>query len=137
MKKSYRFILEVDLDEAEEQNAVRVARRHFRRTGPASTPVNWNRVAGKWRRISAREWIQEAEIAIMELVDANDLLEEAGIEVTSVSCVEVKRVKTRVPNRAGSKVEHPGRLGQPSLKLPPSVKAPDLRRNGRMGSSDY
>jgi len=111
MKKSYRLILEVDLDEAEEQNAVRVARRHFRQTGPATTPANWSRIAGRWRRISAREWIPEAEIAIMELVDANDLLDEAGIEVTSVSCAEVKRVKTRVLNRAGSKAEHLGRIG--------------------------
>jgi len=32
------------------------------------------------------EFIPDAVTAIMELIDANDLLDEAGIEVTSVSC---------------------------------------------------
>jgi hypothetical protein len=81
------LILEVDLDEADEGKAVRVARKHFRRTGPASRPVNWNRIGGKWRRVSAEEWIPDAEIAIMELIDANDLLDEAGI---GVKCVSLK-----------------------------------------------
>jgi hypothetical protein len=128
MKKSYRLILEVALDEADEQNAVRVARRHFRRKGPASTPVNWNRIGGKWRRVFAKEWIPDAEIAIMELIDANDLLEEAGIEVTSVSCGKVKPAKTPFRNRADSKGKHPVRMERPSLKLHPSAKAADSPR---------
>jgi hypothetical protein len=125
MKKSYRLILEVDLDEAEEPNAVRVARRHFRRTGPASTPVNWNRIAGKWRRITAREWIPEAEIAIMELVDANDLLDAAGIEVTSISCVEVRPEKTVLGKPLNSELKRPIRGEATMLRPSPCVKAQD------------
>jgi hypothetical protein len=40
--------------------------------------VDWNRKGGKWKRITAEEFIPDAEIAIMELIDANDLLDEAG-----------------------------------------------------------
>jgi len=128
MKKSYRLILEVDLDQADEQNAVMVARRHFRRAGPAGTPVNWNRIGGKWRRVSAREWIPNAEIAIMELIDANGLLDEAGIEVTTVSCGQVKPKKTRFGHRADSKEEYPVRMERPSLKQRAFVKAADSSR---------
>jgi len=125
MKKSYRLVLEVDLDEAEEPNAVRVARRHFRGTGPASTPVNWNCIAGKWRRISAREWIPEAEIAIMELVDANDLLDAAGVEVTSISCVEVRPEKTVLGKPSNSELKPPIRGAATMLRPSPCVKAQD------------
>ena len=132
MRKCYRLVLEINLDEAGEVNAIRVARSHFRRTEPASTPVNWNRIAGKWRKITAEEWMPDAEIAIMELIDANDLLDEAGIEVTSVSCGEVKPEKTRVRNRADYKAAHPVRIERPSLKERTFGKAPDSHRHGRM-----
>jgi len=125
MKKNYRLILEVNLDEADEKNVIRMARSHFRRTGPASAPVNWNRIGGKWRRVSAKEWIPDAEIAIMVLIDANDLLDEAGIEVTSVSCGEIRPGKTHFRHRIDSKGKHPVRLERPSLKHNPSVKAAD------------
>lgn len=102
MKKTYRLVLEVSLNEADEQNAVRVARSHFRRTGPASTPVNWNRIGGKWRRMTAEEWIPDAQKAIIELIDANDLLDEAGIELTSVLCGEVKPERRGLRDRPAS-----------------------------------
>jgi hypothetical protein len=132
MKKSYRLVLEINLDDADEANAILLARSHFRRTGPASAPVNWNRIAGKWRKITAEDWIPDAEKAIMELIDANDLLDEAGIEVTSVSCGEIKPEKTRVRDRTDSKAEHPVRIERPSLKQRPFVEAPGSHRNGRM-----
>jgi len=125
MKKGYRLVLEVNLDKADEQNAVSVARRHFRRTGPASTPVKWGRMGGKWRRISANEWIPDAKLAIMELVDANDLLDEAGIEVTSVSCEEVKPAKTILRQSSDSELKGPIRREAPALRRSPCMKGQD------------
>jgi hypothetical protein len=107
MRKKYRLELEIGLDESDVQRAIQIARSHFRRTGPASTPVNWNRINGKWRRITAEEFIPDGEIAIMELIDANDLLDAAGIEVTSVSCVEVRPEKTILDVSSDSKLKHP------------------------------
>jgi hypothetical protein len=107
MRKKYRLELEIGLDESDVQRAIQIARSHFRKAGPASTPVNWNRINGKWRRITAEEFIPDGEIAIMELIDANDLLDAAGIEVTSVSCVEVKPEKTVLDESSDSKLKHP------------------------------
>src|SRR5437868_10852621 len=78
MKKTYRLVLEIVLEQSDEQKAIRIARGHYRKGGAASTPVDWNRKGGKWKRITAEEFIPDAEIAIMELSDANDLLDEAG-----------------------------------------------------------
>lgn len=132
MKKSYMLILEVNLDEADEVKAIQVARSHFRRAGPASAPVDWNRIAGKWRKVTAEEWIPDSDIAIMELIDANDLLDEAGIEVTSVSCGEVKPQKARLRHRGDSKVEPTVAVERPSLKQRPFVNSPPSRRRCRM-----
>jgi len=103
MRKKYRLELEIGLDESDVQMAIQIARSHFRKTGPASTPVNWNRINGKWRRITAEEFIPDGEIEIMELIEANDLLDAAGIEVTSVSCVEVRPEKTILEESSDSK----------------------------------
>lgn len=106
MKKKYTLVLEVDLEEADEQNAIQVARSHYRQAGPGTTPVNWNARIWKWRRITAEEFIPDVEVAIMELIDANALLDDAGIEVTSVSCGKVKSRITRLSVRRESGPKH-------------------------------
>jgi len=109
MKKTYRLVLEVDLEEADEENAIQLARSHYRQSGTGITPVNWSRMGGKWRRIAAEEFIPDTEVAIMELIDASDLLDEAGIEVASVSCVQVKLGKTFLRDCSDTGPKHPHR----------------------------
>lgn len=111
MRKKYTLVLEVDLEDTDEQNAIQVARSHYRQAGPGSTPVNWNARIWKWRRITAEEFIPDVEVAIMELIDANALLDEAGIEVTSVSCGEVKSGITGLSARCESGPKHLPRSG--------------------------
>jgi hypothetical protein len=106
MRKTYRLELEVDLEEFDFQKAIEIARNHFRKAGPASTPVNWKRMGGKWRRITAEELIPDEEIAIMELIDTNDLLDAAGFEATSVSCVEVRLEKMILGESSDSELKH-------------------------------
>ena len=106
MKRKYTLVLEVNLEETDEQNAIRVARSHYRQAGPGSTPVNWNARIWKWRRITAEEFIPDVEVAIMELIDTNALLDEAGIEVTSVSCGEVKSRRTLLADCSDAGLEH-------------------------------
>jgi hypothetical protein len=125
MRKTYRLELEVGLDESDVQRAIQIARSHFRKAGPASTPVNWNRINGKWRRITAEEFIPDGEIAIMELIDTNDLLDAAGIEVTSVSCVEVRPEKTILDESSNSELKHPIRGEATMLRQSPCVNAQD------------
>ena len=125
MRKTYRLELEVDLDESNVQSAIQIARSQFRKAGPASTPVNWSRMGGKWRRITAEEFIPDEGIAIMEIIDTNDLLDAAGIEVTSVSCVEVKPEKTVLRESSNSELKHRIRREATALRRGPCVKAQD------------
>jgi hypothetical protein len=54
--------------------------------GKATKPLEDN--SERWRKIPAEEFIPDVVAAIMELIGANDLLEEAGVEVTAVSTSE-------------------------------------------------
>jgi hypothetical protein len=86
MRKRYKLEVEVALDDAEEHQAIQVAREHYRDAGAAEAPVDDR--AKRWRKIPAKESVPDAAAAIMELIDANHLLEKAGIEVVGVSCGE-------------------------------------------------
>jgi hypothetical protein len=86
MAKTIKLEVEVTLDETAEQAAIRVAREHYCLVGKATKPLDDN--GERWREIPAEEFIPDAVAAIMELIGANDLLEEAGVEVTAVSTSE-------------------------------------------------
>jgi hypothetical protein len=89
MRKTIKLEVEVTLDEAAEQQATHVAREHYREVGPARVPLDDK--ADRWREVPAEEFIPDAETAILELIQANDLLDKAGVEVTAVSCPESHR----------------------------------------------
>ncbi len=88
MKRTYKLELEVALDEADEQKIIAAARDHYHATGHAQAPVGAD--GQTWRNISAEEAIPDAVEAIMELIGGDATLEEAGIEVVSISCNEPK-----------------------------------------------
>lgn len=93
MRKVYKLELEVTLEEAEERKAIQAARDHFIARGGARAPVDSK--AETWRDIPAEEACSDVVDAIMELTGDNGELEEAGIEVISLSCVEPKSKDVR------------------------------------------
>jgi hypothetical protein len=93
MAKTIKLEVEVTLDETGEQSAIQVAREHYGRVGKATEPLDDN--GGRWREIPADEFIPDAVAAIMELIGANNLLEEAGAEVTAVSSREPRQEELR------------------------------------------
>jgi hypothetical protein len=86
MVKTIRLEVEVTLDETGEQDAIRVARERYGLVGKATEPLDDK--GERWREIPAEEFIPDAVAAVMELVGSNDLLEQAGVEVTAVSVQE-------------------------------------------------
>ena len=82
VKKTYKLELEIALDEENEQRAIDVARRRYQESGGASVPLD----DGTMRDIPAEEGVADPVDAIRELLQSNDLLEEARVEVTSFSC---------------------------------------------------
>ncbi len=71
MRKTYRLVLEVGLEQCDEQKAIQIARGHYRKAGPGRTPVDWNRMGGKWRRITAEECAVLNPAAEDELIEHN------------------------------------------------------------------
>ena len=84
MKKTYRLELEIALDEEDEQKAIDIVRRRYETSGGTSAPLD----DGTMRDVPAEEAVADAVDAIMELFQANDLLEEAGFEIKGISCGE-------------------------------------------------
>ncbi len=83
MMKTYKLEVEVTLEDADEHQAIQVAREHYRKGQAAEDPPHKNGKRG--RKIPAEEFVPNAVAAIMELIGANDLLEKSGVEVTVVS----------------------------------------------------
>jgi hypothetical protein len=88
MKKTYKLELEVALDEADEQKIIAAARLHFHSTGHAEAPVGQD--GQTWREVSAEEAVPDTVEAIIELICGDAILEDAGVELVSVSCNEAK-----------------------------------------------
>jgi hypothetical protein len=88
MKTVYKLEVEVTLEEADEQKAIQVARDHYGARGGAKAPVD--ETSQIWRDIPAEEAVPDAIQAIMDLISDNAGLDDSGIEVISVSCVEPK-----------------------------------------------
>jgi hypothetical protein len=85
MAKTIKIEVEASLDETGEQVAIRVARERYGLVGKATEPLDDN---GGRREIPAEEFIPDVVAAIMDLIGSNDLLEQAGVEVTAVSVRE-------------------------------------------------
>jgi hypothetical protein len=93
MSKTIKVEVEVTFDESVEQRLIQIAREHYCEVGKATAPLDDK--GDRWREIPAEEFIPDAVAAIIELIGANDLLEEAGVEVTAVSVREPWRERSR------------------------------------------
>jgi len=101
MRKKIKLEVEVTLDENVEQRAIQIARKRYSEVGRARAPLDGE--GDRWRDVPAEEFIPDAEAAITELIGANDLLDEAGVEVTSVSGPEpeLEELRPREPYKGG------------------------------------
>ena len=87
MKKFYRLEVEVSLDDADEQKAIRVARDHYQAIGGAQE-CSEDDDDDELREVPAEEFIAEPIDAIMMLLHGDPLCGEAGIEVGCLTCSE-------------------------------------------------
>jgi hypothetical protein len=109
MKKTIKLEVEVTLDKSVEQRAIQVAREHYREVGQARAPLDDK--GDCWREVPAEEFIPDAGTAMMELIGANDLLDNLGAEVTAVSSLELQREEfpPKETRKAGLQdAAHPG-----------------------------
>ncbi len=93
MRRTIRLEVELTLGDSGEQHVIQVARKHYGEAGQARVPLD--NKCERWREIPAEEFIPDIATAVMELIGANDLLEEAGVEVTAVSANEGGRGETQ------------------------------------------
>ncbi|SPE29816.1 hypothetical protein SBA2_460031 [Acidobacteriia bacterium SbA2] len=89
MRKKIKLQVEVALDGSVEHRAMQIAREEFGEVGQATIPLDDK--GERWRDVSVEELIPDVETAIMELIGVNDLLKQAGVEVTAVTCLAPQR----------------------------------------------
>jgi len=112
MRKTITLELEATLDESVEESVIQVAREHYSEVGGSRVTLDHKGV--RWREVPAEEFIPDTVSAIMELIAANDLLEEAGVEMTAVSARQGGREETRPPVAGEAEVQE-----VPSLTIRP------------------
>jgi len=93
MRKTITLEVEVTVDESVEQRAIQVAREYYSKLGGSRVPLDDK--GERWREVPPEEFIPDTVSALMELIGANDLLEEADVEVTAVSAREGGRGETQ------------------------------------------
>jgi hypothetical protein len=82
MRSKYRLELDVVLDTEVAPSVIEAARQHYAAEGAVAT-VDEN---GAARTLSAEEFIDEIEDALMELSERNPLLANANVEIERVAC---------------------------------------------------
>jgi hypothetical protein len=82
MRKTIQLEVEVTMDESLEQRVIAAARQRFDELRRAAAP---NHERENLERVAGEEVIPNVTAAMMELIGANDLLEELGVEFSTVS----------------------------------------------------
>ena len=90
MRKTIKLELEVTMDERLEKRVITTARKHF---VDLSEAVVLNNRGEDREKAPAEEVISDVAAAMMELIGANDLIDELGVEVTAVSGREISHEK--------------------------------------------
>jgi hypothetical protein len=81
MRSKYRLQLELIVSKASEGRLIQAARRAYSDRGAA------REISGESeRRISAEEFIDGVQNALLELVEDNSLLRNTGVEVRAINC---------------------------------------------------
>ena len=94
MTGKYRIEIELLLDERAAAKAIKLARDVYRQRGGARTVEN-----GVEREVSADEFIDGMEQALLELVEGNLLL--SGIEIGHENCTQLPEVDAERFSRTG------------------------------------
>lgn len=110
MRSKFRLVLEVVVDTDMTAKVIQTARQHYAAEGPVNT-VGEN---GAARTLSADEFIDEIEDALMELAQRNPLLTTANVVIERVVCWSVAAAPEPEPfgvaesdrSEAGSGGEH-------------------------------
>jgi hypothetical protein len=79
-----KFKLEMDviIDEDSETAVTELARQHYRRDGGVTVPGRH----GRPNRVKAEKFIDGVDQALLELLERNPLLREAGVQIECLSC---------------------------------------------------
>ncbi|MBZ5562730.1 MAG: hypothetical protein LAP13_09945 [Acidobacteriia bacterium] len=109
MRKTITLEIAVSVDESVEQRAIQVAREHYSKAG--GSRVRLDHKGERWREALPEEFIPDTVSAMIELIGANHLLEDAGVEVTAVSAREGGRGETQ-----------PQLVGEAELQEAPSLR---------------
>jgi hypothetical protein len=120
MRSKFRLVLDVAFDKGMVANVIQTARQHYEAEGAVDT-VDEN---GAARTLSADEFIDEIEDALMELVQHNPLLAGANVEIERVAC----RSAAAAPEPGTFSVAEPERVR--SERAERTQKPAGHRRNG-------
>ena len=86
MTKKVKFEIELTMTEGAEQRVIEIARKRYSESGKTRTPVGGSR---GYRKAPPEKFIPNAVSALMEMIGSNELIEDAGVEVTSVSVCDL------------------------------------------------
>lgn len=82
MLLKFRLEMDVIIDEGSETAVIELARQHYRRDGGVTVPGRHGRPS----RVKAEKFIDGVDQALLELLERNPLLPEAGIQIERLSC---------------------------------------------------
>jgi hypothetical protein len=114
MRKTITLEVEVTLDESAEESVIQAAREHYSEVGGSRVPLDHK--GERWREVPAEEFIPDTVSAIMELIAENDLLEELGVEFTTVSGHETPDEAFRAHGIGGTELQEAEAVGDQDQK---------------------
>jgi hypothetical protein len=82
MLLKFRLEMDVIIDEGSETAVIELARQHYRRDGGVTIPGRH----GRPNRVKAEKFIDGVDQALLELLERNPLLPEAGVQIERLSC---------------------------------------------------
>jgi hypothetical protein len=82
MLLKFRLEMDVIIDEDSETAVIELARQHYRREGGVTVPGRH----GRPNRVKAEKFIDGIDQALLELLEHNPLLPEAGVEIERLWC---------------------------------------------------
>jgi hypothetical protein len=122
MRSKFRLELDVVLDTDMAANVIEAARQHYGAEGAVAT-VDEN---GAPRTLSAEEFIDEIEDALMELSERNPLLANANVEIERVACRSAAALAPEPSGGAESEKSEASARGEHEVPLDTSEMEDDL-----------
>jgi hypothetical protein len=107
MLLKFRLEMDVMIDQDAETALIELARQHYESEGGVTVPGR----RGRPTRVPAEKFIEGTDQALLELLEHQSLLREAGIEVERMSCRPIESL----PETARTGVELSNASGRPEL----------------------